>query len=156
MSSKAIATMLVRDVMTHDPVCASPAMTALELAELFEGNGISGAPVVDVKDRVIGVVSRTDLVHRCLEAPLGTAPGGMFEALAEGLAEGMTLDSEALGVVEEFMTPDPVTASEDETIGVVAHRMASERVHRVIVVDDAMKALGVVTTLDLLKVFPEA
>jgi CBS domain-containing protein len=125
-----------------------------ELAEILEGNGISGVPVVDVQERVVGVVSRTDLLHRCMDGPRGSGAESFFAALAQGLEGGSDIDPEELGTVEEFMSVDPVTARPDEPIAVVARRMAEERVHRVVVVDDEQHAIGMVTTLDLLKVFP--
>ena len=162
MTTKTLAQMQVKDVMTRNPVCAAPSMTAFELAELLEGNEISGVPVVDAHERVVGVVSRTDLIHRCIDAPMGGAPGGLLEALAENFGEaggagaGGAVDADTLGTVEEFMTTEAVTATEDEPISAVAHRMARERVHRVIVVDGTMRPTGIVTTLDLLKLSPAA
>ncbi len=144
----------VKDIMTHDPVSVTPDVTARELARVLESNAISGVPVVDAADRVIGVVSKTDLLHRCLEGPLGSRPGTFFQVLAEGMEAGTDLDPEELGMVEEFMTPEPVTASPDEPVGAVARRMADNDVHRVIVVDKQQHMLGIVTSLDLLKVFP--
>ena len=73
---------------------------------------------------------------------------------AIGGVDGTDLDIEDLGVVEDFMSDDPVTARPEESVGVVAHRMAEERVHRVVVIDDRDQPIGIVTTLDLLKVFP--
>ena len=57
--------------------------------------------------------------------------------------------------VYDFMSVDPITARLDEVVNEIAHRMATERVHRVVVIDDDERVVGVVTTLDLLKVFPD-
>ena len=145
----------VTDIMTRDPVRVTADTTAHELARVLEANEISGVPVVDELDRVIGVISKTDLLRRCVEGPVGSRPGTVLESLAEGLGSGGDLDPESLGTVEEFMSTDPVTAFRDETIGAVARRMAEERVHRVIVVDEGQHVLGIVTSLDLLKAFPD-
>ena len=153
-TTRTLSMMCVKDVMTANPICVTPDMGAVELAEIFEGNGISGAPVVDVQERVVGVVSKTDLIHRCVDGPV-EGGGTFFTALAGGLSSGASFDTESLGTIEEFMTGSPVTATPDEPIGAVARRMADERVHRIIVVDGGDHALGVVTTLDLLKVFPK-
>ncbi len=154
MSPKTATARTVKDVMTPDPVRIQSGTTARELARVLETNEISGVPVVDAMDRVIGVVSKTDLLHRALEGPLGSRPGTFFETFAEGLGKGTDLDPEELGTVEEFMTSEVVTALPDDPVPAVARRMASERVHRIIVVDQQRHVLGVVTSLDLLKVFP--
>jgi CBS domain-containing protein len=139
--------------MTSNPVRVSCATTVRELARLLAANEVSGVPVVDALDRVIGVVSKTDLLHRCVEGPVGSRPG-ILESLAEGLSSGTEIDPDELGTVEEFMTPDPITASPDEPIGVVARRMAEEGVHRVVVIDETRHVLGIVTSLDVLTAFP--
>lgn len=144
----------VKDVMTRDPVCLSGGETVAELARVFDSNEISGAPVVDGQNHLIGVVSRTDLVHRAVEGPLGSRPGSFFALLAEGADLQFGLAAEDLGVVDDFMSIDPITASEDEPIETVARRMSEERVHRVIVTDNANHPIGIVTALDLLGAFP--
>ena len=106
-------------------------------------------PVVDPLERVIGVVSRTDLLHRCVEGPLGSRPGSFLSSIAEGLCG--QIDIETLGVVSEFMSPEPVIATPDEPAGAVARRMIDERVHRVIIVDGENHLLGIVTSLDMLR-----
>ena len=145
----------VKDIMTSNPVCISADTTARELAHVLEANAISGVPVVDVRMRVIGVVSRTDLLHRCVAGPVGSRPGSFFQSLAEGVDPDVDFGPENLGTVEEFMSTDPVTATVDETIPVIAGRMAEQGVHRVIVVDDDDHVVGIVTTLDVLKVYPD-
>ena len=79
----------------------------------------------------------------------------MFESLARGLTDDIDFDAEALGTAAEFMSPDPIVASPDEPIKAVARQMAEERVHRVIFVDDQRLVLGIATSLDLLKAFPD-
>jgi CBS domain-containing protein len=140
--------------MTRDPLCVGPDTDARELARELEANEISGMPVTDGLDRVIGVVSRTDLLHRVVQGPMGTRPGSFFELLAEGLSND-EMHPDNLGTVEEFMTPEPVTASLDDFVVDVAHRMADDHIHRIVIVDDGRRVLGIVTTLDLLRVFPQ-
>jgi CBS domain-containing protein len=155
MATKAVSQIQVKDIMSRNPVCVDLGTTAKELAETLEGNEISGVPVLDLQQRVVGVVSRTDLIHRALEGPLGSRPGSFFSALAEGLGGATDFESDDLGTVGDFMTTDPVTATAEEPVGKVARRMSAEGVHRCVVVDDRGRAVGIVTTLDLLRVFPE-
>jgi CBS domain-containing protein len=146
----------VEDVMTANPICVSGDMDVQELARVFDENEVSGAPVVDGQDRLIGVVSRTDVLHRCLEGPPGARPGSSFlQSLDEVTRVRHEETASELGTVDDFMTTDVVTAKPDESVRTVAHRMAQEKVHRIVVVDGQRQPLGVVTTLDVLRVFPE-
>jgi len=143
----------VADVMTPKPICVTRGTSVAELAEVFDANEISGAPVLDEQDRVVGVVSKTDLIHRCVEGPIGAMPGDLSAFL--GLTSGVEpFPAEDLGTVEDFMTTDLVTAEPEEPIGVVARRMAEERVHRIVVVDEHRRAIGIITALDVLDTYP--
>ena len=54
------------------------------------------------------------------------------------------------GTVREFMTPDPVTATSDTPIGTLTRMMIDASVHRVIVIDDAGRPVGIVSSTDVL------
>jgi CBS domain-containing protein len=147
------AAMHVRDIMTRDPIAVAPSETVREIARIMLDNEISGLPVIDGQERVIGVVSRADLLLRFFEGPRGSVPTSFLESIAEGLDIGTDLDPEQLGFAEEFMSPEPFTVSPDEPIVKVARLMAEEHIHRVIVVDEDQHLLGIVTSLDLLRAF---
>jgi CBS domain-containing protein len=152
-SRSTVGVRIVEEIMTKDPVCIDGGTTARELARVLEESEISGVPVTDVQGRIIGVVSRTDLMNRCVEGPFGAGPGMALTSLADGL--GGTVADEEMGVVEDFMNPDPITAPPDEPISAIAARMVRDHVHRIVIVDDENLVIGVVTTLDVLSVFPE-
>lgn len=145
---------LIRDIMTPHPVCATPGMSAREIVALFAERKISGAPVVGPDGRLMGVVSRTDLFRRISQGVPGNPASAayLFDLLDDRTPAQP--HPESLIVVGDFMSENAVTASPDERIGDVAARMASRRVHRVVVVDDAGKPVGVVTSLDVLAAFP--
>lgn len=145
-----------RDVMTADPVCVGPATTIREIARVFEEHEISGVPVVDAQGRVIGVVSKTDLIRRCSEGTDDMPPAYLFEVLGEQGEESETSEvvPEPLICVDDFMTEDAVTVAPDEPVPSIARLMADKRIHRVIVADRERFPLGIITSLDLLSVFP--
>lgn len=154
-TGQATMSMKTKDVMTREPLAVSPSMTLRELAQVLDTNEISGVPVVDTQDHVLGVVSKTDLIHRWLEGEDGSRAAPFGEVLDEEWGDLAAMMPDDLGVVEDVMSADVVTATEDEPISLVARRMADSRVHRIIVVDDRGYLHGIVTSLDLLKVFPE-
>lgn len=167
----------IRDVMTPEPVTIGADAGVREMVLLLREHDVSGLPVVASDGRLVGVVSLTDLFRRSAEAMLEGRPPTALEQLVEGIAgpweaagledepfAGEELGSleagaEAFGepeaCVEELMTPDPLTASPGDSVGSVAHRMAERGVHRAIVVDPSGGAIGIVTTLDLLRAYPE-
>jgi predicted transcriptional regulator len=55
---------LVRDVMTAEPVTVEPTATVKDVAEIMLTRDICSVPVVDVGDVLIGMVSESDLICR--------------------------------------------------------------------------------------------
>ncbi|EST39726.1 hypothetical protein N566_00310 [Streptomycetaceae bacterium MP113-05] len=51
------------ELMTAPPVCVRPEWTVVEAAQLMEAHGVKRLPVVDGADRLVGVVSRGDLLR---------------------------------------------------------------------------------------------
>lgn len=102
--------------------------------------GVSALPVADDDGRVVGVLSRTDLL-RTGRRQAGTRPGSPLLAFPERTAG-------------EEMTEDPVTVPADAPLSRVAEVMRDERLHRVFVTEDG-EATGVVTPRDLMRVVAE-
>lgn len=147
---------LVADVMTPDPICVETGSSLREVAQLLDEHEISGLPVVDDQLRLVGVVSRTDLLRRLLEGPSEARHDeNWLDLLTAGSTSKVDLDAARLGVVDDVMSDDAVTALADERLAKVARRMADEKVHRIVVIDkSSRRPVGIVTTLDLLGVFP--
>jgi len=66
----------VKDIMTKNPIAVPLDWTVEETAELLLSNKISGAPVVDKKSMVVGVITQTDL-FRVLISLTGIHAGGI-------------------------------------------------------------------------------
>jgi len=157
MSKHAIQT-VAKDIMTAEPVCAEPSTTIRQLARLFEDNDISGCPVVDQEGKVIGVVSKTDLIRRCSEGTSEIPPAYLFEVVCEqaggdGGNDGSPIP-EPLVCVQDFMTESPVTVRPSCPVHEVAAIMVDKHIHRVVVADDEDFPIGMITSLDVLRVFP--
>jgi len=56
--------MLARDIMTRQVITVRPTTTVKQLAKIFNKNQISGAPVVDKRGNILGIVSEADAVFK--------------------------------------------------------------------------------------------
>ena len=56
--------MQVRDVMKSPVITVRTGATLAEVARLLEEKNISGVPVVDAEDRLVGIVSEYDLINQ--------------------------------------------------------------------------------------------
>ncbi len=144
-----------KDLMSPDPVCVSPATRMRELARMFEDHEISGVPVVDQSGKVVGIVTKSDLIRRCSEGAEDVPPAYLFEVLLEqeGDEAASEVIPEPLICVEDFMTEDPLMVSPELSASAVARLMYDHRVHRVIVADNEKFPIGIITSMDMLGVF---
>jgi CBS domain-containing protein len=147
-------TLVAADVMTPEPVCIDPGDSARSLGRLLAEHDISGVPVVDANGRAIGIVSRRDLLRRSFDGTGNRPPAFLFETLAETGVEVGEFADEDLPTVEDLMTPEPACVPPDMPVTDLARLMSERRIHRVIVTDRVGIPVGIVTSLDLLEIFP--
>ena len=118
----------VSEHMTESVITLSPTATVKEAAILMNERRITGAPVVDEDRRLLGVISKSDLLRAIAAGPArDNVSGG--EAAA-----GLLLDLE-LSEVASLMTPDPMTIDPDATVLEAAQLMVPKRINRLMVVD---------------------
>jgi CBS domain-containing protein len=53
----------VQDVMTHDPITVNPGDTLGEVEQIFEEHDFNGVPVVDEKKRLLGFITKLDILR---------------------------------------------------------------------------------------------
>jgi CBS domain-containing protein len=149
--------MIAAEVMSRDVLSVDADMTVQELASFLTENQITGAPVLDRRGRLVGVVSKTDLAEAELERSQSIDHGGDaafdvrgFDDDAEsGEMWGMHLEPTDL-TVRDIMTPTAYTVPHDTTVKELARTMVTGRIHRLLVTRDS-HVVGIVTSLDLLK-----
>ncbi|MFC1563308.1 CBS domain-containing protein [candidate division KSB1 bacterium] len=147
----------VKDVMTRDVIKVHQDATLQELVEIFIGNRLSGLPVIDKTDRLVGIVSKTDLVTHGLENELSALlkekmPRSSYMELPDF---DNLLGSESIhATVADLMTTDVITADPDMDVMDVIKIMLDKKIHRIVVVKDE-KIEGILTTVDLVKMVGE-
>ncbi len=112
------------DIMTTDVVSVRPDTTIQEAVDLFELRQISGLPVVDSQQRLLGVMTEYDLLQGISTLRLS-------------------------GKVADFMTTDVTTVSQHVPLVDLAKLFLSTRVRRLPVISDG-KVVGVISRRDLL------
>lgn len=146
-------TLVAADVMTPEPVCADRSDTVHAVARLLRDHEISGLPVTDGAGRVVGAISRADLLRKSLEDG-SRPPAFLFETLRERDEEIAEFPDESVTTAEDLMTPSPVCVAAGTPVAEIARLMTRNRFHRVIVTDGIGLPIGIVTSLDLLEIFP--
>jgi CBS domain-containing protein len=143
----------VGSVMTTDVVRAEYATPFKEVARLLGKHRISGLPVVDEDEKVVGVISETDLMVRQAETPDPYEPKRRFSFTAltrRGRERAVKAKARTAG---QLMTRPAVTVYAGDTIVEAARTMAQHRIERLPVLDEERRLVGIVTRRDLLQVF---
>jgi CBS domain-containing protein len=134
--------------MTEPVVSVGDDTPYREIVDTLAEHGISAVPVVDSFDRVHGVVSESDLLHK-----VEFSDGAVEPRLFEGRRRRAARTKAAGAVARDLMSAPAITAMPDTPIAVAARRMESEQVTRLPVVNELGRLVGIVTRGDLLRVF---
>jgi CBS domain-containing protein len=136
----------VEEVMTRQVVTAHRDTPFKTVAALLARNDVSAVPVVDSRNRPIGVVSQADLLRKESAQPDPDGRAGVWmHPRDHQRAEAET----ALGL----MSTTVFTARADWTLVEAARLMDRHHVKRLPVVDEAGTLVGIVSRGDLLGVF---
>ena len=77
-----------RDLMTRDPIVVREEVTVAELCDLLQEKNINGAPVVDARGGLVGVVTQEDIIYGAMGHPKSAAADAARAPRAEGKRRG--------------------------------------------------------------------
>ena len=144
-----------REIMSSRMITVQEDLPVAELARTLVENRISGAPVLNRKQRLVGVVSATDIVANELKVGHKVVSELDFYARpdigtrAEQAALGMNQEDYSDSLVRDIMTPVVIAVPPDATVAEVADIMGVNRIHRVLVTSGD-EPVGIVSALDLI------
>lgn len=133
--------MLVGKRMTRNPITIPPDVSIAEAMEWMRREKVRRFPVVDKKGKLMGIVTREDLLHA---SPSSVTSLNMWEV--------SYLLSQVK--VKEVMTKDVVTTTEDVPLEEASRIMADNKIGSLPVMRDGM-VVGIITESDLFKTFLE-
>ena len=146
--------MLVKDIMQPNVFCVEGRMTVKELYLALMANEIAGAPVLDERDYLIGVVSMTD-VAACIAGDKSQSSCGYYSH--PDTQDGSLIKASSISKskrVSDIMTNQIHKVSMDASLEEVLDLILEEDIHRVIVTHRS-HVVGIVTSGDLLHAFRE-
>ena len=144
--------MLAKDIMTKNVAVVKADTTIDEVSRIFVDKNISGLPVVNQYDKLIGIVSEGDLVYK--QKPV-RAP--MFINLFDGL---IPIDRNAFHddmkriaayQVKDIMTSPAIYAYEDTPVSEIAEVIINKKINRVPIVNEILEVVGIVSRHDIVR-----
>jgi CBS domain-containing protein len=119
--------MQLKDIMTPNPECVTPATTLQEAARGMRDLDVGPLPVCGDGDRLAGMITDRDITVR---------------AVAEGKDPKTT-------TVREAMTKNIVFGFEDQDIGDAGRVMEQKKIRRLVVLNRDKRMVGIVSLGDL-------
>jgi CBS domain-containing protein len=142
--------MKIKDVMTTEVVTVRADTPFKEVVELLVERRISGVPVVDADDRLLGLVTEADLMSKEAFDLRHRRP---LAAVADLISGASRWTGKAAGLTaRDVMTDQVVTVTPSDDVHHAARRMLDLGVKRLPVVD-GVQLVGIVSRQDLLRIF---
>jgi len=142
--------MIVKDYMRKDAISVSPSTGLMDIYLLFKKHHIGGAPVVDKDNKVIGLITRNELLAAILPDYFDMIGEFLFIDDFGALEEELeNLPEFKLFLAEDLMVRNVVTVSEESSLLKVPALMDKYKINRVPVVDKENRLRGVISKMDL-------
>lgn len=139
--------MKVCDLMTKDVVSVRPETSLREAASLLAERRISGMPVVNDQNEVIGVLSEADILVKAGGSVSRNRLLGWLLESDVGIEEKIRAET-----VAEAMSAPAVTIAPHRPVHEAAKMMVTENVNRLPVIEDG-KLSGILTRADVVRAF---
>ncbi len=146
----------VKDIMSSPAISLNEEQPLQDVLELLATHCFSGVPVVDADNKVIGVISDTDIIR--YSQSINIIPLSNLSGWISPYADISDLASVRKGLellhktkIGQVMTKKVYTIGEDATATDVAQIMNRRKINRVPVVDNNEKLVGIVTRSDMVQ-----
>ncbi|MDX8412618.1 MAG: CBS domain-containing protein [Mariprofundales bacterium] len=140
------------DIMNNNPPYCGAETAIGTLASRFADEEISGILVVDSEQRLLGIITESDLVDRqaSLHIPTALAVFDMVISLGEQRFEREVERLNAM-TASDLLESTPTTIAPDTSLEAIASLMEKSHIHHLPVVDGSNTIVGMVTKRELIR-----
>ncbi len=139
--------MHVLDAMTTDVLTIGPDDSLKGAARLMLARGVSGLPVIDADNKLVGIVTEADFVRQEAERSLHSRRRLLGTVFGDGDAR------EHGETVRDVMTASPLVVTADARIAEAARVMNERGVKRLPVVDSEGSLIGIISRADIVAAY---
>jgi CBS domain-containing protein len=143
--------LFVRDLMTADVVTVTPGTSVRDAARLLLEQRISGLPVIDQENRLVGIVTEADFLS-VMGVPSHHPAHSLWQTLESMFKHPQQPVVNKQNKVAEIMISEVVTVMPDNTLHEVIDTMRHHHVKRLVVVDKDRHVQGIITRSNLVQV----
>lgn len=140
--------LLAKDVMTVKLISVTQDTSLKETSAKMAAHGISGVPVIDESNSVVGVISEKDFLFHMGEKKSRST----MEIIAQCLSsKGCVAVSMHTGFAKDIMTSPALTVYDDAPVFEIASIFAEKNINRVPVLDKNGHLVGIVARADIFR-----
>jgi len=143
--------MKVKEIMTKDVTSVTPDTNAKEALELLLKMQISGLPVIDKENKLIGMFTEKDILRYILPSYIEKVGRFIYEENPKATRKKFQDLKDLL--VTKLMRKDVVTVDEDASLCEVTRLMLTQKVRRIPVLDKEKKVVGIVAREDIVRAY---
>ena len=149
-----------KEIMTAPVITVRPETKLTEVVNIMAEQNISGVPVVDENNVVVGIISEADIVAyagKTQAVRLFSSSGWLspYEERTVGMMYRKGFELLANTPAERVMATRVITVTEDTPGLEVAQIMNRRKINRIPVVDAQGKLLGLITRADMVRALAE-
>lgn len=140
--------LVAKDVMTVKLISVTQDTSLKETSAKMAAHGISGVPVIDESNSVVGVISEKDFLFHMGEKKTRST----MEIIAQCLSsKGCVAVSMHTGFAKDIMTSPALTVYDDAPVFEIASIFAEKNINRVPVLDKNGHLVGIVARADIFR-----
>lgn len=132
--------------MVREVISVTRKTPLVQVAEAMARHGVSGVPVVEEGERVVGVISEKDFLTRMGEQDAKTFMGVVAECLKGKGCVAVPIRGQN---AEDIMTSPAVTVNEETPIMEIANIFTEKNINRVPVINQQDRLVGIITRADV-------
>lgn len=152
ISDRSVVSMLANEIMTKDVIVVSEDTTIDEVSKIFVDKNISGLPVVNQYNKLVGVISEGDLVYKQkpVKPPLFI---NLFDGLIQIDRKEFQEDMKRIAAykVSDLMSKPPIYAYENTPIAEIAEMVINKKVNRIPIVNEVHEVVGIISRHDIIR-----
>jgi CBS-domain-containing membrane protein len=141
----------ISSLMTQPVISIAPDCSLSDAAHLLVTHRISGLPIVDESNKLLGIITEADFL-RALGVP-SHHPGHHLWQTLENMFHPTVQVRETEGTVAELMVREVVTLSDQANLHDALELMKQHRIKRLVVCDESQQVVGMLTRSNLVRVF---
>ncbi len=141
--------MKIKDIMIRDVTSVLKDCKLFNLLEILSRHKITGVPVVNQEQEVIGFISQHDIIKDTLPNYLGIINSGSI--LSEFIQLSKSLKENSNRPIKDFMKKNVITVNESDNEVLAADLLIRNKVQRLPVTRNK-KLVGIITLTDICRI----